>query len=98
MSSLQERVDRGIEWLDERCPSWRSRIDIHTLDIKTGCNCVLGQLNLVHQFIFVEQKEYPDYGFDTTREEANLEFNSEEWNRAYSDLREAWIHEINCPT
>jgi hypothetical protein len=38
-------VAAGIEWLNKNAPSdWRSRIDLHTLDIDSADFCVLGQV------------------------------------------------------
>jgi hypothetical protein len=38
------RVARGVKWLDEAVPDWRSKIDLQELDLTSECNCVLGQL------------------------------------------------------
>jgi hypothetical protein len=44
MSLLEERVECGIIWLDERHPEWADRIDLATLNLADGCQCILGQL------------------------------------------------------
>ncbi len=43
-SVLGNKVERGIEWLDEGCPNWASRIDAEILDLEDNEDCVLGQL------------------------------------------------------
>ena len=43
--NLQKRVDRGIQLLDTHGPlDWRDRIDMDTLDLGDGDQCVLGQV------------------------------------------------------
>lgn len=40
---LMERVDAGVDWLDENLPNWRSCVDPTILDMRQGDLCVLGQ-------------------------------------------------------
>lgn len=42
--TMAERVNRGIEWLDEVAPEWRDRIDLHTLDLADYHWCVIAQV------------------------------------------------------
>lgn len=42
---VQERVQRGAEYLDEMDPGWHRRIDADTLELEDGEHCVLGQLH-----------------------------------------------------
>jgi hypothetical protein len=44
MTSVQERVATGSALLDARVPGWAHRINNATLNIASGCNCILGQL------------------------------------------------------
>ena len=47
MVSLEEariRVARGAAHLDQVRPNWFNEIDTGTLDLQSGCFCVLGQL------------------------------------------------------
>jgi len=37
-------VERGAALLDERKPGWDRKIDLDTLNLADGCNCVLGQV------------------------------------------------------
>jgi len=43
MSTVAERVQKGIDLLDAHGPeNWRERIMLHEFNIKSACNCVLG--------------------------------------------------------
>ena len=44
MNDIQERVQRGIEWLDANVPGWVSRVEVKQFDITSACSCVLGQV------------------------------------------------------
>lgn len=41
--SVETRVARGAQLLDERLPGWVERIDLDRLNVVNACNCVLGQ-------------------------------------------------------
>ena len=43
-TTLSQRVERGIAHLDQHWPGWERHIDLGSLDIKSSCNCVIGQL------------------------------------------------------
>src|SRR3954462_3458744 len=42
--SVQERVARGVRWLDGVSPGWRDAIALSSLDIMSNTQCVLGQV------------------------------------------------------
>lgn len=44
MMTIEERVQAGAAWLDERYPGWFQVIDLGTLDISRCDLCVLGQV------------------------------------------------------
>jgi hypothetical protein len=46
VSTISERVARGVSLLDVHLPDWwkRSKISLRRLDLADGCNCVVGQL------------------------------------------------------
>lgn len=45
METIEERVIRGFDFLtDFYGPEWQDAIDVENLDLKSVCNCVLGQL------------------------------------------------------
>ena len=41
---LARRVEAGVEFLDKNEPGWRSEIVIKKFDIRSRCNCVVGQV------------------------------------------------------
>lgn len=40
---MMERIDAGVEFLDENLPDWRELIDPSNVDMNDGARCVLGQ-------------------------------------------------------
>ncbi len=42
--TIAQRVAAGAAFLDGREPGWWERIDLDSLDLGSGCRCVLGQL------------------------------------------------------
>lgn len=42
--TIEQRVQAGVEWLDENRPSWVEEIDLVELDMDSCNMCVLGQL------------------------------------------------------
>lgn len=43
--AVRERVQRGAAYLDEVDPGWHRRVDVETLELGDGQQCVLGQLH-----------------------------------------------------
>lgn len=41
---LKDYVDWGTALLDEYVPGWEEEIHLPSLDLSSGCNCVVGQL------------------------------------------------------
>lgn len=37
-------ISRGIKWLDEHFPNWRSSVDASTLNMSDPYRCILGQV------------------------------------------------------
>lgn len=60
---LASKVLRGTEWLDTKAPGWEYSIDLELLDIASGSNCILGQLQLGYD-PFWANENCGDYGFD----------------------------------
>ena len=44
MSTISERVARGVAWLDGVLPDWWRMVDLGQLVLSSPCRCVLGQL------------------------------------------------------
>lgn len=42
--TVQERVQRGVKWLDRHKKDWRKEVVVKDLDMSDGCRCVLGQV------------------------------------------------------
>lgn len=42
-SVLRARVARGVTYLDNNCSDWPSKIDLRTLRLESGSQCVIGQ-------------------------------------------------------
>lgn len=43
-ADLPERVSRGAALLDEKVPGWAHRINVDTLDVESGTDCIVAQL------------------------------------------------------
>jgi hypothetical protein len=87
VSTISERVARGVAWLDDNVLGWQNRIDVGQLILSSPCRCVLGQL-------FGEYMDAPlvdeggdvagaDYGF-------NAYGHSPERDAEYVDLEVEW--------
>jgi hypothetical protein len=44
VSTISERVARGVALLDEHVPNWLETFDLSRFSLRSGCNCVIGQL------------------------------------------------------
>lgn len=44
MLTVAERVEKGIQLLDEKSPGWRESIDLHQLKMIQCDKCILGQM------------------------------------------------------
>lgn len=93
MSTVAERVERGAALLDEKRPGWWQEIDLGTLDIRSTCGCILGQIGsllgddgYLTRFstgldaVRLEVPQARDYGF--------------EWDVDYGDATESEIDRL----
>ena len=87
--TTQERIDKGIAWLDEVRPGWEKEINVERLDMSEMNNCILGQLfsniRMVEFFVGLNDFKFVDikkHGFDTLSGES------------YEVLRDGWINVI----
>jgi hypothetical protein len=104
---LQDRVGRGVRWLDQNLPGWWKAdrpdngdnggpIRVDELSMSHNCYCVLGQLlgNYYRAEISIEQAV--EFGFDSSV--GSLARDVTEVDEAMADefdaLRELWIREI----
>lgn len=44
MATIAERVQAGVEFLNEKMPGWEKKINLDTLDLADGRHCILGQI------------------------------------------------------
>jgi hypothetical protein len=65
--SAEERVSRGVKWLDFNVPEWRSKVSVLELDILSFCKCVIGQLfgsfSMAIKGGFLTVSQAREYGF-----------------------------------
>lgn len=92
--SIEKRVARGADLLDEIYPGWENRISLRQLDIGCSFGCIIGQLYGQFTRYSVEEKigvrlwSTPKYGFAdhvyTTRYSSKIrqwEKLTDEWRR-----------------
>ncbi len=105
MTTIQERVKKGAELLDQEFGAeWPDRIDTGILDIKSTCNCVLGQLGeeegkdyseMLADLGFSYHQNHEgvfDHGFDVPfGSDASLR----EREADYAGLTEEWLDLLN---
>lgn len=41
---FKQEIEKGAEFLDERAPGWEKKIKPDTLNLGSGCDCILGQV------------------------------------------------------
>jgi hypothetical protein len=94
------RVARGVALLDETVPDWRQRIDVETLDMTDGTQCVVGQVFAAAYWyglgrLGLDEGSWDshDYGFIT--EVAYEDYPDRMDVDATAALRDLWIQAIN---
>lgn len=95
MNSIEERVAKGVEWLDANRPLWIREIDLYRLEMSSPCNCVLGQTfgnwwdrpdELAHDWPFgFSMRDLPDEFADDDEAYDAL---TAEWRRVITARRE----------
>lgn len=88
------RVAREAERLDRLFPGWESRVNIGTLDITDGQNCILGQCAYRKSWF---RHTRLGYRRGIRIVEADTETTADYFAEAYfsNHTRNAWISEIN---
>lgn len=95
MATTLERVQAGIDFLDERHPEWRGEIDRNILDLSSQTDCVLGQLYGHYMDALPALGMYGDrvrqtaLGFEVTEEQIEEQF-EERSTHHYDNLTAAW--------
>jgi hypothetical protein len=92
MSTVAERVNAGIAWLDEHEPGWRQRVDRDRLDQEDCTRCVGGQLAGWYHY-FLQRHGLSDYaairlGFDLVYPHGDFDQLTAAW-RELIDTRRA---------
>lgn len=91
-------AEAGALYLDRVLPTWDTLVDVDTLDLKSGCNCVLGQLNIdLYPADLRDPYAAMTWRLDLSNHEVeelgfNLPYPSD-W-REWDELNQAWRHEI----
>lgn len=85
---IKKRVQNGIDFLDEHIPDWRDKVNVETLVMKDGLDCIIGQvfnLKLYEEFphkIHEMNIDAFDLGFDAYVDE-------------YEDLTREWRRQLD---
>ena len=101
---LDERIDKGVAWLNANVPDWLDRIDLDRLDLASGCRCVLGQLfaHVVDElgtedgFTAVWQSDSTLVPHLTSKETETHGFDLATNDEGYMALTEAWHDRIEA--
>ena len=94
MTTLADRIQLGVLYLDDTQPGWQDKIDILKLDINSYSSCVLGQVRgrntdfedyreetwKLHDCIEVDGNAAEAAGFDST------DFDQEGLTRAWVEV------------
>lgn len=109
MSTVEERVINGFNALTEHYgPEWQDAIDRETLDLKSTCNCILGQLEGDYWSVYEEHsvgdwsgdennftKWSYEHGFcaaDVSSDD--IVYLDGDVDSAYEELTRAWLNKI----
>lgn len=87
---IKERIQDGIELLDQQTPNWCEKIDLKTLHLDSSYFCVLGQVygGYSSGLNILEIDEGWEYGFDIKN------------GGSYRNLNKEWVKAIkeHCST
>lgn len=77
---IENRVARGVDWLDENVPDWAERVEVKTLEMASPCRCVLGQVfsaaNTYDKTHHIGDPTGYDLGLDLAYDQDPVEFTS----------------------
>ena len=96
---FKKDIEAGMGLLDEHYhnQSWVLMIDLGELDLKSGCNCILGQLVGDYDQGLDEmnvQGDGSEYGFAVDLEWQRMENDEENASKLWDKLTEEWIEAI----
>lgn len=84
MLTLEERVRRGIEFLDKYCQGWADKLDLDSLNMASSTTCICGQLQHKHEFL-IHERFNSQFGF----------YSKNESNPEYHQLNKIWKEKIS---
>jgi hypothetical protein len=90
---FKEQIDKGKEVLDNfyGTESWVLEIDLGELNLKSGCNCVLGQLNGDYDHMLfeldMEEADAVEHGFCLDFHDEKIYTSDVDW---WEKLTEEW--------
>lgn len=76
MSTIAERVQAGVDWLDINAPGWVDKVEVISFNIRNTCQCVLGQV--FASKVNESQGIYDGFGYVTTGREKVLSWEESE--------------------
>lgn len=92
LPDIRDKVQKGIDWLNENHPNWVSKIDLKKFNFQNLDYCVLGQLWMFHNvketFSYIWMEEH---GFDV---DANCKNDEDYNNQLCFFLNEEWKQRI----
>jgi hypothetical protein len=101
---LNLAAERGAKWMDEKMPGWHNWIDLERLNVRSECDCILGQSGgferLAMQWFLRSPIDISSHGF-TAPNGANVLFATNDSigyehqiSAEYLILNSAWRREI----
>ncbi len=94
MSSVQERVDKGVQLLDFKCPGWRKKVYASKLDMSDILNCVLGQI-FGYYYDGLNELELSDNPEELCDSPRHFGFNASSGDEAeYLELKREWTKRL----
>lgn len=90
--TIEERVTRGAEFLDQHAPAWRKRVDPQHLEMSSSRCCVLGQTfglfshGRIHLGVDLQEAEALGFVF----------LDAEECDPRYEELGAEWRRVLEC--
>ena len=92
-----ERIDAGIALLDADMRNWRDKIDLETLNLETGHDCILGQVygDLAKEmgiYSGFDAGKYHLYGYENSSTYGfDVSYNLGD---TYKGLQKAWVRKL----
>jgi len=91
VTTIAERVAAGAAFLDEHDPDWWKRIDLASLNLRSTCHCVLGQL--------YPDPDDPDESFETATLQLGLSgavIEASGFDLPFPEIAEGHYHDLTA--